>query len=258
MFRYKFTVEYHGGKFDLGWQRQPRGVSVQGTLERAASELTKQEVVFHGAGRTDRGVHALGQVAHCDLRKSYPLKRLREGMNYYLKDSGCKVRLVEPVSADFHARFCAKMKVYIYVVSLENRVFDEGFSWWIIPPLDIEILQAEGTKLVGTHDFSSFRDRLCQAQSPIRTIEEVKIWREDHRIFFAFRGKSFLHKQIRVMVGTLIDIAKGRLADISQILATQNREFAGQTAPGCGLFLKSVQYEYAVSDNNNFSNFMLF
>lgn len=93
MFRYKFILEYHGGKFESGWQRQPGRISVQETLEKAATQLTKQEVVFHGAGRTDRGVHALGQVAHCDLRKSYPLKRLREGMNHYLRDSGCRIRL---------------------------------------------------------------------------------------------------------------------------------------------------------------------
>ena len=257
MFRYKFILEYHGGKFESGWQRQPGRISVQETLEKAATQLTKQEVVFHGAGRTDRGVHALGQVAHCDLRKSYPLKRLREGMNHYLRDSGCRIRLVEPAKRDFHARFCAKMKEYVYLVSLEERIFEQGLSWRIMPPIDLALISEQAVKLLGQHDFTSFRDHLCQAQHPIRTIEDIKISQEEHRIIFQFRGKSFLHKQIRIMVGTLIDIAKGRLDDISQILEMRDRSMAGQTAPGCGLFLKSVESSDVVFSDIP-SSFLLF
>ena len=242
MYRYKFTIEYDGSRFDLGWQRQPAGNSVQGVLEAAMQELTRNQTIFHGAGRTDRGVHALGQVAHCDLRKTYPLKRLREGMNHYLRGSGCRIRKVEPVREDFHSRFMAKMKEYMYIVSTESRVFEDGRAWFVMGPLDIAIIDRESQKLVGHHNFSSFRDHSCQANTPFRTIDAIQIIQDAHRIVFRFRGRSFLHKQIRIMVGTLIDVAKGRLSDISAIMEARRRDAAGQTAPGCGLFLKSVEY----------------
>lgn len=258
MFRYKFTVEYNGGCFELGWQRQPAGKSVQETLEKAAEALTKRPVIFQAAGRTDRGVHAIGQVAHCDLHKSYPLRRLREGMNHYLRDSGCRIRSVEPAKQDFHARFCAKLKEYIYVVSTESRVFEDGLVWFVQPPLDLQILRTEGAKLIGNHDFSSFRDHSCQSNTPIRTIDAVEIIEDQHKIIFRFIGKSFLHKQIRIMVGTMIDIAKGRLPEIGSILAAKRRDMAGQTAPGCGLFLKSVEYSDVLPSSSDFSDLPFF
>ena len=258
MFRYKFIIEYNGGCFELGWQRQPAGRSVQETLEKAAEELTKKPVVFQGAGRTDRGVHAIAQVAHCDLHKTYPLRRLREGMNHYLRGSGCRIRSVEPAKQDFHARFCAKMKEYLYVISTESRVFEDGLVWFVQPPLDFEILATESKKLLGHHDFSSFRDHSCQSHTPMRTIEEVEVSKDRHRIIFRFRGKSFLHKQIRIMVGTLVDIAKGRLDDISSIIQSKKRDAAGQTAPGCGLFLKSVEYGDVSNLDDDLSGLLLF
>jgi tRNA pseudouridine38-40 synthase len=247
--RYKFVLEYDGSKFDSGWQRQREGLtSVQSTFEEALYELTKEKVKAYCAGRTDKGVHALSQIAHCDFSKPYPLKMLHDGTNSYLRTSGCRVRSVAPVDQLFHARFNAKAKTYQYIISWSRicSVFDLDRVWWIniSTSLDIELMQKEMTSLLGYHDFSSFRDSSCQAASPMRSIEIVRLEIEDGKLIFTFGARSFLHKQIRIMVGTLIDIGRGKLCTtVADILQAKDRSAAGQTAPGCGLYLKSIEYE---------------
>ena len=245
--RYRFTVEYDGTGFDNGWQKQKtQQTSVQGVLEEAVTLLIGQHTVFYCAGRTDKHVHALGQVVHADFPKIYPLKMLHDGMNFYLKNYKCRVLSVEPVSADFHARFLAKRKTYLYRVvhSRTYSVFDMNQAWWISTnvTLDLDKAKDQVTYLVGHHDFSSFRDSSCQALSPIRTLESATIESYEKYIDFTFVSKSFLHKQIRIMTGTLIDLARGRLGPLENILQAKNRASAGQTAPGHGLFLKNIEY----------------
>jgi len=247
--RYKFVLEYDGSKFDSGWQKQRAGLSsVQNSVEEALYNLTKEKVQVYCAGRTDKGVHALGQIAHCDFRKPYPLKMLHDGGNSYLRASGCRIRSVAPIGQDFHARFSAKSKRYEYIISWSRicGVFDLGRVWWInnSTKLDIALIKQEMQALLGYHDFSSFRDSSCQAASPMRSIELVHLEHAEDKLIFIFGARSFLHKQIRIMVGTLIDIGRGRLSkSIQEILESRNRSAAGQTAPGCGLYLKSIQYQ---------------
>ena len=245
--RYCFTIEYNGTAFDAGWQRQDdKHSSVQGTLEVAAKALTGVPVLFYCAGRTDKDVHALGQIAHADFNKPYSLKMLHDGLNFYLKKDKCRILSVKPVNDDFHARFSAKRKTYIYRIN-HNRtqsVFELDRSWWISinTELDLSKMEKESQELLGNHDFSSFRDSSCQANSPIRTLEAVTFEKMDDVIQFTFVSRSFLHKQIRIMVGTLVDLARGRFNSIKSILDAKNRAAAGQTAPGHGLYLKSIEY----------------
>lgn len=245
--RYRFTIEYDGSRFESGWQKQNNGkTSVQGSMEDAAFHLTQSQTRFYPAGRTDRNVHALGQVVHADFSKYYPLKSLHDGMNWHLHNSGCRVVSVAPCNDDFHARFSAKSKTYFYVISHSRTcsIFDQNRVWWIhnSVELNIDLMKLESNSLIGEHDFSSFRDRSCQAVSPIRSIEAINFLLQNNKIIIEFVARSFLHKQIRIMMGTLVDIGRGRLSDISGILSAKDRARAGQTAPGYGLFLKNVSY----------------
>ena len=247
-YRYKLTIEYDGSRFDSGWQKQNTSkTSVQGTLETAMYKLTQEITKFYCAGRTDKGVHALGQIVHVDLARERESGTIYNGMNAHLRDSGCRILHVEQVGSDFHARFCAKMKKYTYVISHSRicSVFDERKVWWIHKSVefDVDLMQTEAQSLVGLHDFASFRDSSCQAKGSIRQIESIDFNVVQNKIYISFKARSFLHKQIRIMVGTLFDIARGHLKnDIATILACHDRAAAGQTAPGCGLFLKEIEY----------------
>lgn len=244
--RYKFTIEYDGTNFPVGWQSQKSSSdSVQTKLKNAALALTGQDVVFHGAGRTDAGVHALGQVAHIDLSKPYGLRQLHLGMNYYLKNTGCKIIKVEPVSDSFHARFNAKMKAYCYhiVNSACCSVFEEKYVWLIPKQIDLYRLKDAVTQLIGSFDFTSMCDATDKSISKIKTMQDVQVMQNGSKIEIRFMAKSFLHKQVRIMVGTIVGIGTGVIKqNIQEILAANNRVAAGVTAPAYGLFLEKVLY----------------
>lgn len=245
--RYKITIEYEGTNL-LGWQKQNEGGSAQFYLEEALKGFSHQTIDIFGAGRTDAGVHALGQVAHFDLETSMDLFHLREAFNARLRilEAPVSVIEIEKTSPDFHARFSAKGRGYIYrilnrrapTVLLSNRVWTVGY------PLDVEKMRKGAKYLLGNHDFSSFRGAGCQALSPIKTLDKLDIIQNGAEIDFIVEARSFLYHQVRNMVGTLKSVGDGKFApeDVKIILEAKNRAVAGATAPACGLYLSKVMY----------------
>jgi len=245
--RYKITVEYDGTNL-LGWQKQDEGASVQFYLEEALKGFSHQEIDVYGAGRTDAGVHALGQVAHFDLETSMDLFHIREAFNARLRilEAPVSVIEVEEVSDDFHARFKAVGRGYIYrilnrrapTVLLKDRVWCVGY------PLDVEKMKEGAKYLLGHHDFSSFRGAGCQALSPMKTLDKLEITTNGDEIDFTVEARSFLYHQVRNMVGTLKCVGDGKFApaDVKKILEAKDRAVAGPTAPACGLYLSKVMY----------------
>lgn len=248
MTRYKMTIEYDGTTL-VGWQKQLEGPSAQSYLEQALFNFCHKEIDVFAAGRTDAGVHALGQVAHFDLDTDMQLFQLREAFNAHLRDMGAPVAVldVEPVSADFHARFSAIGRGYVYrllnrrarPVLLENRV-------WHVPfPLNVEKMREGAKYLLGHHDFSAFRGAGCQALSPLKTLDKLDIIKTGDEIDFVVEARSFLYHQVRNMVGTLKMVGDGHLQpqDIQTILESRKRSEAGVTAPASGLYLTKVMYK---------------
>ena len=245
--RYKITVEYEGTNL-LGWQRQLDGPSAQEHLENALFAFTKQRSEVSAAGRTDAGVHALAQVAHFDTNKEWDLYRLKEAFNANLRlaDAPVVVTKAELVDENFHARFSAIGRGYIYrilnrpapSVIFQNRV------WWVPYALDIDAMKKGAQYLLGHHDFSSFRAAACQAKSPLKTLDKLDITKNGDEIVFTVEARSFLHHQVRNMVGTLKMVGNGYLEanDIPKILEQKDRKAAGPTAPACGLYLNKVMY----------------
>ncbi len=245
MTRYKLTVEYDGGAF-VGWQRQANGPSVQQALEEAVEKFCGETVTVEGAGRTDAGVHALGQVAHVDLEKSGDGDTVREALNFHLKPAAIAVLAAEEVADDFHARFSATTRVYCY--RIVNRrpplALGRGRAWRVGPALDAAAMHAAAQLLVGKHDFTTFRATLCQAKSPVKTLDVLDVRRDGEEIVIAARARSFLHHQVRNMVGTLklVGEAKWRADDVARALAARDRAAGGPTAPAEGLYLVEVIY----------------
>lgn len=247
--RYKITIEYDGTNI-LGWQRQLDGPSVQEYLEKALSYLSSdgQEIPVQGAGRTDAGVHALAQVAHFDLEREIADWKLRDALNFHLREQEAPVVVlnVEEVEDSFNARFSAKGRGYIYRI-LNRRsptVLEKDRVWWVPVDLDIGKMQEGAKYLLGHHDFSSFRAAACQAKSPIKTLDKLEISQKGEEIIFEVEAKSFLHHQVRNMVGTLKLVGDGHLTpqDVKTILEAKDRKAAGPTAPACGLYLSKVWY----------------
>lgn len=245
--RYKLTLEYDGTD-TLGWQRQLDGPSVQEYLETVLELLSGTHSEVAAAGRTDAGVHALAQVAHIDFETKMEPWKIREAFNANLRQADAPVAVidVEPVSDDFHARFSAKGRGYIYRI-LNRRapsVLRENRVWWVPVPLDVEQMQKGAAYLLGHHDFTSFRASACQAKSPVKTLDKLDIVKEGDEIIFIVEAKSFLHHQVRNMVGTLKMVGEGKLVpeDIKRILEAKDRSAAGATAPACGLYLNKVVY----------------
>lgn len=245
--RYKITIEYDGTNL-LGWQKQNEGVSAQSFLEDAIKGFSHQDVEVFGAGRTDAGVHATGQVAHFDLKTTMDLFHLREAINARLRilEAPVSVIEIEEVSSDFHARFSAIGRGYIYRI-LNRRaptVLNVNRVWTVGYPLDIEKMREGAKYLIGNHDFSSFRGAGCQALSPIKTLDKLDIVKSGDEIHFIVEAKSFIYHQVRNMVGTLKSVGEGRLQpeDIKAILEAKDRKKAGVTAPACGLYLNKVMY----------------
>jgi tRNA pseudouridine38-40 synthase len=243
--RYKLTIEYHGGPFN-GWQRQENGPSVQGAVEAALRALEPDAPSIVGAGRTDAGVHATGQVAHCDLAQEWEPFRLAEALNWHLKPDPVAVLAVERVAEDFHARFSALHRRYLYrVVSRRAPLtIEKGLAWRVAHDLDAEAMQAAADLLVGKHDFTTFRSAQCQAKSPVKTLDEFRVEREGEEIRFHLAARSFLHNQVRSFVGTLERVGAGKwpVGRVGEALAARDRAACGPVAPPDGLYLVEVGY----------------
>jgi tRNA pseudouridine38-40 synthase len=243
--RYKLTVEYDGAPF-VGWQRQDNGASVQQALEDAVTGFCGETVLVEGAGRTDAGVHALGQVAHVDIEKETDAGTVRDALNYHLRGVPVSVLGAEAVDDDFHARFSAKERSYLYRI-LDRRpppAVDQGRVWWVPVDLDAEAMHAAAQCLIGYHDFSTFRAAQCQADSPVKTLDDLRVTRAGDEIHIRARARSFLHHQVRNFAGTLrlVGEAKWSADDVAAALAAKDRTRGGPTAPPEGLYLVSVAY----------------
>jgi len=245
--RYKITLEYDGTNL-VGWQKQKDGSSVQEYLEQAIKGFSHQTTEVFAAGRTDAGVHALGQVAHFDLDLDLSEYKIQESLNALLRELTAPVSVIkaEKVSKDFHARFSAKGRGYIYRILnrrgdsplLKNRV------WHVSYPLNIEKMRQGAAYLIGYHDFSSFRGSGCQARTPLKTLDKLDIEKIGDEIIFTVEARSFIYHQVRNMVGTLMQVGNGRLQpeDVKLILEACDRCQAGISAPACGLYLNKVMY----------------
>lgn len=243
--RYRLTIEYDGSGL-VGWQRQPEGVSVQAALEAAVEKFCGERATVHGAGRTDAGVHALAQVAHVDLAREHPVETIRGALNHHLRPAPVSVLLVEIAAADFDARRSAIGRVYRYRI-LNRRpppMLDRMRVWHVSPPLDLTAMQQGAAHLVGHHDFSTFRDSLCQAKSPVKTLDALDITRSGEEIHIEARARSFLHHQVRNMAGTLKLVGLGQWSpdNVARALAARDRRAGGPTAPAEGLYLVEVKF----------------
>ncbi|MGE4278993.1 MAG: tRNA pseudouridine(38-40) synthase TruA [Magnetospirillum sp.] len=245
MARFKLLVEYHGTPY-VGWQRQDNGPSVQGELEKAIFKLAGEQVTVTAAGRTDAGVHATGQVVHFDLAKDFSADRVQGGLNFHLKPHPIAIRAAEAVSDDFHARFSAQGRSYLYRI-INRRAplaIDANRAWWVAVKLDADAMHEAAQLLLGRHDFTSFRAAACQAQSPDKSLDVLDVTRVDEEIRIVAKARSFLHHQVRNMVGTLKLVGEGKWAPerVKQALEAHDRSAAGPTAPPDGLYFTGVKY----------------
>ncbi len=245
MTRWKLTIEYDGRPF-AGWQRQAGLPSVQGVLEDAVFAFSGERVTVHGAGRTDAGVHARGQVAHIDLERDWSAKTVRDAINAHLRPGPVAVLKAEPALADFESRFHAVRRCYRYVIVNRRAplTVDAGFAWHVHVPLDADAMHAGAQFLLGRHDFTTFRSAQCQAKSPLRTLDEVGVERAGDRITIQVAARSFLHSQVRAFAGSLKLVGEGRWPpeEIGAALAARDRSRCGPVAPPDGLFLMRVGY----------------
>ncbi len=243
--RYKLTIEYDGRPF-AGWQRQPDQPSVQQALEDAAAKVNGAPVQVQGAGRTDSGVHATGQVAHIDMQKAMPAEKVMDAINFHLKPNSVSILKSIEVDEDFHARFSAKERFYLYRVSNRRAplTLDRGFSWRVGAKLDADAMHAAAQALVGTHDFTTFRDSQCQAESPVKSLNAISVTRLGEEVHVRCRALSFLHRQVRSMVGTLVEVGRGKedVRWVGKVLAAADRSQCGPVAPPDGLHLTRVDY----------------
>lgn len=244
--RFKLTLEYDGGAFQ-GWQRLANGPSVQAALEEAVFRLTGARADVVGAGRTDAGVHATAQVAHVDLAKPFTPQRLTDALNAHLRPHPIAVLRAEEAAPDFHARFDATKRAYRY--RIVNRraplALDAGKAWRVPRALDVDAMREAAQRLVGKHDFTTFRDSQCQAKSPVKTLDRVEICASPSpEMHLFFEAQSFLHRQVRSMVGTLVEVGLGKMSadDVADALAAKDRARCGPVAPADGLYLVRVDY----------------
>ncbi len=243
--RYKLTIEYDGTPF-VGWQAQDNGPSVQSTLTDAIAAFAGERVAVAGAGRTDAGVHALGQVAHVDLSKEWDNDTVRDAINFHLRPQPIAVLTAEQVAQDFDARFSATKRHYLY--RIVNRRADltlaHNRAWRVPRPLDGAAMHEAAQKLVGRHDFTTFRSSECQAKSPVKTLDRLDVLRDGEEVRINASARSFLHHQVRSMVGSLVHVGEGKWSggDLSAALAARDRTACGQVAPPHGLYLLRVEY----------------
>ncbi|MBI1651125.1 tRNA pseudouridine(38-40) synthase TruA [Hyphomicrobium sulfonivorans] len=243
--RYRITIEYDGTSF-LGWQRQADGASVQGALEEAVRRFTGETVTVHGAGRTDSGVHALGQVAHFDLPKEWEPFRVREAINYHLRPATVAVLECARAPDDFDARRSAVARHYRYRI-LSRRApptLERDHVWWLPIELDADAMHAAAQVLIGHHDFTTFRASQCQAKSPVKTLDRLQVSRYGEEIVIDVSARSFLHNQVRSMVGSLRLVGEGKwnARDLKAALDACDRAACGPVAAARGLYLTRVDY----------------
>ena len=245
MTRFRLLVEYDGGPY-VGWQRQENGASIQQALEEAIFAFCGERVATTGAGRTDAGVHALGQVVHLDIVRQCRAETLRDAVNFHLKPQPIAVLAAAEAGPDFHARFSAIGRRYLYRIVCRRAplALERGRAWWVPVPLDAAAMQEAARRLVGRHDFTSFRSSICQAASPVKTLDRLDVEQEGEEIRIHAAARSFLHHQVRNMAGSLKLVGEGRWSgdDIAAALAARDRRAAGPTAPPEGLFLMEVRY----------------
>jgi len=243
--RWRLTIEYDGGPF-MGWQRQEHGPSVQQALEEALFRMTGELAAVHAAGRTDAGVHALAMSAHAEIEKTVTAHRLREGLNALVRPQPISVLAVEPVADDWHARFSCIGRRYLYRI-LNRRAppaLERGKVWHIPVPLDVEAMQAGAAFLVGRHDFTTFRSVQCQSDSPVKTLDRLDVSRAGEEVHVQAAARSFLHHQVRSMVGCLALVGRGQWQpeDIRRALEARNRSALGLNAPPHGLYFIEAVY----------------
>ena len=243
--RYRLLIEYDGARFS-GWQAQANAPSVQGAIEDAVEAFSGQRAVLFGAGRTDTGVHATGQVAHIDLSKGWPERTVREALNAYLVKSGIAILAAELANEEFHARFSAIGRRYLYRILNRQAppALDRGRVFWVRKPLDAEAMNEAARRLIGHHDFTTFRDAQCQAKSPVKSLDEARVWREGDEVGLEFAARSFLHRQVRSMTGSLCEVGLGKWTpdDLEAALKAADRARCGPVAPPQGLYLVRVVY----------------
>ena len=243
--RYKLTIEYDGAPF-VGWQIQDNGPSVQGVLAAAFEAFCGAKASVQGAGRTDAGVHALGQVGHVDLAKDWDEDTVRDALNAHLRPHPVAILKAERVADAFDARFSAIRRHYLYRIinRRADLTFDRGRAWRIAKPLDAAAMHAAAQRLVGRHDFTTFRHAECQAKSPVKTLDRLDVTRDGEEIRIAASARSFLQHQVRSMVGSLVHVGEGKWSadDLALALAARDRTACGQVAPPQGLYLVRVEY----------------
>lgn len=252
--RYRLTIEYDGSPY-VGWQRQINGWSVQGAIEAAALELAGHPITLFGAGRTDTGVHAVAQIGHFDMAKTLPARIVMDAVNARLRIAAERVSILacDMVDDGFDARFSATARHYRYLIfnRRAHLTFDENRFWWVRKPLDVEAMNAAAKLLLGTHDFTTFRSTECQAKSPVRTLDRLEVRRIENTtgqsggmIEIAASARSFLHNQVRSMVGSLKMVGDGRwtVQTLTAALAARDRKACGPVAPPHGLYLMQVDY----------------
>ena len=247
--RFALKVEYHGAGY-AGWQRQKDQPSVQGAIEAALARLEPRAHTIAAAGRTDAGVHGLGQVAHCDMERDWDPFRLSEALNHHLREARVAIVDCARVEEDFHARFSATERRYLFRLISRRAplTHDRGLAWHIKHPLDVAMMQAGADRLIGLHDFTTFRSSICQAESPVKTLDELRVEEvirpNEVEYRFHVRARSFLHNQVRSFVGTLERVGAGAWTpdDVTAALEARSRPACGPVCPPEGLYLAGVTY----------------
>jgi tRNA pseudouridine38-40 synthase len=243
--RYKIIIEYDGAPF-AGWQMQAADLTVQGVLTEAIHAFCGERVTLQGAGRTDAGVHATGQVAHFDLTHDHDPGTVRDAVNAHMRPHPVAIRSAERAAADFDARFSAKARHYLYRIinRRPDLVLERGRAWRVPRPLDATAMHAAAQRLLGRHDFTAFRAAECQASSPLRTLDRLDVRREGEEVQIRASARSFLHHQVRSMAGSLAFVGEGRWTpdDMADVLASRDRTRCGTVAPPDGLYLIAVTY----------------
>ena len=245
MDRYKIEIEYDGTPF-VGWQYQKNGLSIQKVLQDAIFSFSKEKVIITGAGRTDSGVHALAQIAHFDLKKKIPKKNLLPAINQNIKNKSVTVLKINKVKKNFHARYEAQKRTYIYLITNRQSplTLEKNKAWHIRKKLNINSMKKGAKLLLGTHNFSTYRSSSCGAKSPIRTMEKILIKKNKDKIILQFTSRSFLQQQVRSMVGCIKYLGEGKwnMDNFKKTFKSKNRLKCAPPAPACGLYLKKISY----------------